>query len=155
MLREDAPTTLAFFPVAQFQYIVHRATNPYAAGHGEKLVVATDGVNIYDLQKRVLTESIERLTELQALEQTLEWSHMCPTGPDSVPTVPHVDLDPMVLEQKPHLYLCGNAKSFATTKTEGGTTLLCVPKFSETGEAVLVNLETMAVELLRFEDNES
>lgn len=135
--------------------IVHRATNPYAAGHGEKLVVATDGVNIYDLQKRVLTESKERLTELQALEQTLEWSHICPTGPDSVPTVPHVDLDPMVLEQKPHLYLCGNAQSFATTKTEDGTTLLCVPKFSETGEAVLVNLETMAVELLRFEDNES
>ncbi len=117
--------------------------------------MGTDGVNVVDLQKHVLSETSETLTEIEALEQSLQWSHMCPTGPDSVATVPHVDSDPMVLEQLPHLYFCGNASAFSTKKTATGTTLLCVPKFSDTGEAVLVNLETLAVELLRFDDGSS
>lgn len=62
----------------------------------------------------------------------------------------------MVLDQTPHLYICGNSQEgFATQTNANDTTLICVPKFSETGEAVLVNLETCAVELLRFDDNES
>jgi DNA polymerase delta subunit 2 len=136
--------------------IVFRATNPYAAGHGAKLVVATDGANVHDLQTHIVTDDQQPLTELQALQQTLEWGHMCPTGPASVGTVPHIDSDPMVLDQSPHLYLCGNAQEgFATKTTANGTTLICVPKFSETGEAVLVNLETCAVQLLRFDDTDS
>ena len=90
------------------------------------------------------------------LERQLEWSHMCPTGPSSVPTMPHAEKDPMVLEQAPRLYFCGNAPQFATTKfAPTGGRMVCLPAFAETGEAVLVNLETMAVELLRFDDNES
>lgn len=150
--------------------IVHRTPNPYSAALGPQLVLATDGVNVRDLQKNTLVRSTktkdedtsevsyEPCTELQALQRTLEWSHICPTGPDSVPTVPHMDQDPMVLDQLPHLYVSGNASEFATTtvassaKDNSKTTLICVPPFSETGEAVLVNLETMGVELLRFED---
>lgn len=142
--------------------IVHRTPNPYAAALGDKLVVATDGANIADLQKQVLTKSSttteesewQLCTELEALQRTLKWSHVCPNGPNSIPTVPHLDQDPMVLEHSPNLYVSGNATSFSTTKVES-TTLVCVPKFSSTGEAVLFNLETNDVELLRFEDPES
>jgi DNA polymerase delta subunit 2 len=144
--------------------IVHRTPNPYAAALGSQLVLATDGTNIKDLQRQALsrnngedgTTTTVPSSELDALKRTLQWSHICPTGPDSVPTVPHMDQDPMVLEQLPHLYVCGNTTKFATTTTDDKkTTLLCVPQFSTTGEAVLVNLETMGVELLRFEDEES
>ena len=149
--------------------IVHRTPNPYAAALGEKLIVATDGANIADLQKQVLsktsaeksgdkeeseTTAWEPCSEVEALERTLEWSHVCPNGPDSVPTVPHLDQDPMVLDQTPHLYVCGNSNKFET-KTVDSTTLICVPKFSSTGEAVLFNLENQKVELLRFEDQGS
>ena len=60
----------------------------------------------------------------------------------------------MVLDKRPHIYLCGNSSEFATKKVNG-TTLICVPKFSETGEAVLISLETNDVQLLRFEDGEA
>lgn len=146
--------------------ILHRTPNPYSAALGEKLIVAMDGTNIVDLQKQVLTKAESTAdtpeesesssgwkpsTELEALQRTLEWSHICPNGPNSVPTVPHLDQDPMVLEHTPHLYVCGNATDFCT-KTVGSTTLVCLPKFSSTGEVVLYNLENNNVELLRFED---
>jgi DNA polymerase delta subunit 2 len=74
------------------------------------------------------------------------------------------------------IYFCGNCEEGFATKLvafnddengdaamdEGArvpsTRLICVPKFSETGEAVLVNLKTLEVELLRFKagsDNKS
>jgi DNA polymerase delta subunit 2 len=135
--------------------IVHHTPNPYAAGHGPQLVMGSDGVNVVDLQKHALSKTSETLTEIKALEQSLQWFHMCPMGPDLVATVPHVDLDPMVLEQLPHLYFSGNASAFSTEKTAMGTTLLCIPQFSNTGETVLVNLEMLAVELLWFNDGGS
>jgi DNA polymerase delta subunit 2 len=131
---------------------VFRTPNPYAAGHGKQLIVGADGTNIIDLQKHILNERNERLTEMEALEKSLEWSHMCPTGPSSVPTVPHTEQDPMVLDQMPQVYFCGNASKFAHKVMADGTVLLCVPKFSETSEAVLLNLDTLKVELLRFEN---
>lgn len=146
--------------------ILHRTPNPYAAAMGPRLILATDGANVDDLQQRSLTikedGTLVPSTELEALKRTLEWSHLCPTGPDSVPTVPHLDQDPMVLEQLPHLYICGYASKFATSTTntasgndDSKTTMICVPSFATSGEAVLVNLETMGVELLRFEDQEA
>lgn len=132
--------------------LVNRTPNPSAAIHGGKLVVATDGTNIEDLQQHILClPGNSPVSALDALQCTLEWSHLCPTGPDSVPTVPHLEQDPMVLEELPHVLVCGNATRFAT-RTTPTTTLICVPQFSQTGEAVLVNLETLQVELLRFQE---
>lgn len=95
------------------------------------------------------------LTELEALERTLQWSNICPTAPDSVGAVPTTDF---VLTETPQLYFCGNCEEgFATkitTTTTTKTRLVCIPKFHETGEAVLVNLRTLDVELLRFQDEE-
>lgn len=149
--------------------------NPYEALYANnKVVIGTDGLNVRDLQRHVLVSSrrdddddvdddvdrgtaggdgtVRRLTELEALERTLEWSHLCPTGPDSLGMVPHDD--PMVMSGcAPHVYFCGNCEEGFATKvssTNGITRLICVPKFSDTGEAVLVNLETLEVELLRF-----
>ena len=119
-----------------------RTPNPYAAGHGNQFVVGTDGVNVKDLQERIIVkkddsdddddknENYRRVSELEALEKTLQWSHICPTGPSSVPTVPHIDQDPMILTKRPHVYFCGNAtEGFATKKTKD-CTLICLPKCS-------------------------
>ena len=108
------------------------------------------------------------LTELDALEQTLIWGNVSPTGPSSLAMVPSGD--PMVLNRAtPNLYFCGNCEEgFATklisyeedgtiTGTKDGrpkTRLVCVPKFSETGEAILVNLQNLDVEVLRFKVDE-
>ena len=172
--------------------------NPYEASIGNQLVLGTDGLNVRDLQKYILKPpasglsekdgadsnndssdgtkalSPQPLTELDALEQTLQWAHICPTGPNS----PDIGLvpsgDPMVMASRAsNVYFCGNCKEGFATKllahndgddgdtamggTAGGaapkTRLICVPKFSETGEAVLVNLKTLDVEILRFTGN--
>jgi len=130
--------------------LLSRTPNPIACGLGDKYIIGTDGRNVSDLKKHVLTDS-----ELEALKFTLKCGHVCPTGPSSVPTVPSGETDPMVLEETPHLYFAGNCEAFATDLVEEGdlkTRVVCVPKFSETGEAVLVNLDTLDVEVVCFDD---
>lgn len=134
--------------------LLSRTPNPFACGLGDKYVVGTDGRNVSDLQK-YLANSQTTYTPLEALRESLRWQHICPTGPSSVPTVPHGETDPMVLVDTPHLYFAGNCKCFETDLVEQGdmkTRLVCVPKFAETGEVVLVNLDTLDCELVRFED---
>ena len=180
--------------------------NPYEALVGNQLVLGTDGLNVRDLQKYILKSPLtttattakvdekkqededssmlqpqqpspQSLTELEALEQTLRWAHLCPTAPNSSAIGMVPSGDPMVMSRTTasNLYFCGNCEEGFATKTiahnngndddnddddvtMAGTTqqgvpktrLICVPKFSETGEAVLVNLKTLGVEVLRF-----
>lgn len=162
--------------------------NPYEASINKQLVLGTDGLNVRDLKKYILKppglvassetngdiSSTDKdstkwpppqpLTELDALEQTLRWAHICPTGPNS-PDIGMVPSgDPMVMNRRAsNIYFCGNCEEgFATklfshdgdgTAGEYKTRLICVPKFSERGEAVLVNLKTLEVEVLRFTMN--
>ena len=174
------PFHSSLFPKSKSTGLWNNSPNPYAAGHGPCFVVGTDGENVRDLCQSMLKKEGETLkdstnddateddskeelvyapiSELEALKKTLEWSHMCPTGPDSVPTIPHQDMDPMVLDSTPHVYFAGNATAFATELvTNDGTgtktRVVCVPQFADTGAAVLVNLETLGVEVLRFEES--
>jgi len=165
--------------------------NPYEAVLGNKLVLGTDGLNVRDLQKHVLKppnddngppkngedndddnnnnsslSSPKLLTELESLEQTLRWSHICPTGPSSAKMGMVPSGDPMVINRAtPDVYFCGNCEEGFATKLltynddsdndgKAKTRLICIPKFSDTGEAVLVNLQTLDVEVLRFKTND-
>jgi DNA polymerase delta subunit 2 len=128
-----------------------KTPNPYASGLGDKYVLGTDGRNVTDLV-HYLRDIDSPVSDIKALEITMRWGHICPTGPDSVPTMPHLASDPMILPYKPHVYFAGNCSEFAT-KIVDGTCLLCIPKFSISGTAVLVNLETLGCELVRFDDS--
>lgn len=120
--------------------------NPYACQHDHARVLGTDGTNVRDICDTL------QCTPVEALEKIVTWSHLCPTGPDSIPTVPHIDMDPMVMdEEAPHLLFSGNADAF-DTKVVHNTRLVCVPSFARTGEAVLVNVDSMQVEVLRFQE---
>lgn len=164
--------------------LVNRTPNPYAAICGDnKLMVGTDGANVQDLARHLLSTTTKTtkdddddamdtdtkkketttdfypVSELQALERTLSAGHICPTGPDTVPTIPHPSEDPMVLTVTPDIYFAGNCSEFATSLVNDISSsnkrqkrLVCLPKFGETGEAVLVNMETLGVELLCFEE---
>lgn len=130
--------------------LLSRTPNPYAVEMQGSLVVGTDGTNVGDLVKRILDDDQQPMAEVDALACTLEWSHLCPTGPDSVPTAPHAEFDPMVIDHRPNVYFCG-AQQFATRVVDG-CRLICVPPFGATGEAVMVHLATGQVELLRFQE---
>eukprot|EP00529_Nitzschia_sp_RCC80_P000007 CAMPEP_0113447232 /NCGR_PEP_ID=MMETSP0014_2-20120614/4129_1 /TAXON_ID=2857 /ORGANISM="Nitzschia sp." /LENGTH=553 /DNA_ID=CAMNT_0000338375 /DNA_START=105 /DNA_END=1766 /DNA_ORIENTATION=+ /assembly_acc=CAM_ASM_000159 len=102
--------------------------------------------------------SFRPISELEALERTLVWSNICPTAPASVGSIPTSDF---VLDETPKLYFCGNCEEGFATKLSSSssksnssnkTRLICVPKFHQTGKAVLVNLRTLDVEVLQFQD---
>jgi hypothetical protein len=71
------------------------------------------------LQEEGNSYEFEPVSELQALERTMSTGHICPTGPDTMPTIPHPREDPMVLMMvTPDLYFAGNG-----TRGEHGTNL--------------------------------
>ena len=53
------------------------------------------------------------------------------------------------------MYFVGNQPKFETTTIEGPSgqrvRLIAVPKFQETGEVVLLDTDTLEVELMKFE----
>ena len=205
---KDDPTTAnwpqrplhkSLLPRSSSSSLLSRSPNPYAATFSvtdgttaaantptsttRRYVLGTDGTNVADLRSKTMGGgATAAISELQALQNTLAYQHVCPTGPDSVPTAPHAETDPMVIlagaqqQQQPSVYFVGGCTRFATrlvtvqtaaaTTTTGKATaatpaavspppqlcrLVCVPKFIDTSTAVLVNLDTLAVELLRFE----
>lgn len=68
---------------------------------------------------------------------------------------PFQENDPFVIEECPHVYFVGNQPKFETTTIEGPSgqrvRLIAVPKFQETGEVVLLDTDTLEVELMKFE----
>ena len=111
-----------------------------------------DDDNDAEKQQVSSVQQLDAPTTLEALEATLRFAHLAPTGPDSLPTYPAFEDDPFVMDVKPDLYFAGNCDGYATKVTEAGTRLVCVPTFDTTGQAVLVNLRTMDCEVIGFAD---
>lgn len=162
--------------------LFHRTTNPYEVELDKVVILGSDGRNVADILRYTynptdeLSESTDntqgdenkedakvettKLSSLQALEQTLLCSHLAPTAPDSLNCFPYYDNDPFVMEECPHIYFAGNCSKFETKLIEknesGGSSkcrLICVPSFAETGEVVLVNLDTLDCECVSFIDH--
>eukprot|EP00559_Dactyliosolen_fragilissimus_P006292 CAMPEP_0184871468 /NCGR_PEP_ID=MMETSP0580-20130426/40736_1 /TAXON_ID=1118495 /ORGANISM="Dactyliosolen fragilissimus" /LENGTH=586 /DNA_ID=CAMNT_0027374131 /DNA_START=37 /DNA_END=1797 /DNA_ORIENTATION=+ len=174
------------------------STNPYKSTIGGNIVLGSDGANIADIRQYLArnsddnnnhtqeenddeekemdgdssmpSKSLTTVTMLEALTSTLKFSHIAPTGPDSLPTFPFHGFDPFVIDQAPHLYFCGNCDSYETSIMEhesiGGrasedtlgatkksrTRLVCVPSFADAGEVVLVNVKTLDCQVLQFQE---
>jgi DNA polymerase delta subunit 2 len=134
--------------------LLSRCPNPYAAtfawDNERRTICGTDGLNVADWMQQTNRDH----DALSALLATLRHGHMCPTGPSSVPTAPHTETDPMVLPSAPCVYFAGNCARVQTqlvqTSTNEQCRLVCIPKFIDTGMAVLVNLHSLNVEVLRF-----
>jgi len=164
------------------------STNPYEGVFGgdgsEKSgglrVLGSDGLNIADL-RRFLTaigdgkedvgkggykeDGVSAASCIDALNATLNYGHMAPTGPDSLPTFPSSELDPFVLKSRPSVYFVGNCDKFETRLVDingnaiagdkdghNVTRLICVPSFALTGEVVLVKLESLECQIVSFND---
>ncbi|KAJ5465137.1 uncharacterized protein N7458_000823 [Penicillium daleae] len=109
---------------------------------------------------------------LRIMEAMLRWRCGVPTAPDTIWSYPFQTVDPFVLESSPHIFFTGNQPSFKTAvieadapfrldgdtemtdsagePTAGRVRLLSIPKFNETGELVLVDTESLEVEVIRF-----
>lgn len=122
-------------------------TNPWQGDIEGWRVLGTGGQTVDDLLKYV-----GDVQALDVMEMMLRWRSIAPTAPDTLWCYPFQDDDPLILRDCPHIYLAGNREKFERKVIEGpaGQQVLVVgvPKFSETGQVVLVDLETLEVELV-------
>jgi DNA polymerase delta subunit 2 len=78
---------------------------------------------------------------------------------------PFQDRDPFVLEETPHIFFAGNQPEYSSKLVHGShltdtdltlgddgqkVRIISIPKFSETGEIVLVNTSTLESEVIKF-----
>ncbi|KAK9471641.1 DNA polymerase alpha/epsilon subunit B-domain-containing protein [Dipodascopsis tothii] len=91
------------------------------------------------------------------MEQTLRWRHCAPTAPDTLWCYPFVDRDPFIIDETPHIYFAGNQPQFSSHLVRGSegqeVRTVAIPKFSETSQLVLVDLDTLDCEIINFRTN--
>jgi len=138
--------------------------------------LGTSGQTIDDIFKYLESEN-----RMEIVQQTLEWSHLAPTCPDTLclslycslvststelihgsgvetGCYPFTDRDPFILNETPHVYFIGNQPKFESrlvTDEEGEGSKKCrivlVPKFCETGQVVLVHSKSLETKVVGFE----
>lgn len=64
-------------------------------------------------------------TPIEVMKKTLQWRHLAPTCPDSVPCTPCLETDPFTMFTCPAIYFCGNCDEYATDMYKGMLYLLC------------------------------
>jgi len=141
-------------------------TNPWEGDIDGWRMMGNGGQPVDDVFKYV--EGDERL---DMLENLLRWRCGAPTAPDTLCKLtdyierkradmalgcyPFQDKDQFVIEECPHVFFVGNQPDFETTVIHGpagqSVRLIAVPKFKETGEVVLLDTDTLEVELVRID----
>ncbi|KAL9116828.1 MAG: hypothetical protein Q9187_006644 [Circinaria calcarea] len=125
-------------------------TNPWEADIDGWRMMGTGGQPIDDVFKYV--EGDDRL---EMMENLLRWRCIAPTAPDTLWCYPFQEDDPFVINECPHVYFVGGQPKFETTVIEGPVgqqvTLIAVPKFKETGDMVLLDTDTLGVEVVKFD----
>ncbi|KAK7593036.1 hypothetical protein V9T40_007788 [Parthenolecanium corni] len=145
------PLHKCLFPESA-QYSTFRSvSNPHACKIENRLVLGSAGEPIADIQR------YSNLTDpLDILEKTLDWAHMAPTAPDTLPCYPFDDYDPFLLTERPHVYFAGNQPEFQTKLKKGpkyDVRLVCIPSFTATQSFVLVNLKDLECQLISLNVN--
>ncbi|XP_014222300.1 DNA polymerase delta small subunit-like [Trichogramma pretiosum] len=142
------------FPRARRYKSIKGVSNPWIGKVADKVIVGTSGQPIQDIIKVC---GLDTKQPLEWLEKTLEWRHMCPTAPDTIPCMPFYKNDPFILKECPHIYFVGNMDKFETKLYKGKdgqrVRLVCIPKFAHTKTVVLVDLDTLDATPVSFGSN--
>ncbi|KAI9122227.1 hypothetical protein K1719_006916 [Acacia pycnantha] len=143
------PLHKCLFPGSSAYNTFRSCTNPHCFELDNIRFLGTSGQNIDDLDKYS-----DAKDKLEFMERTLLWRHLAPTAPNTLGCYPFTDRDPFFLESCPHVYFVGNQDKYETRVIKGSegqlVRLICVPKFNETGVAVMLNLRDLECHALSF-----
>ncbi|XP_023946152.2 DNA polymerase delta subunit 2 [Bicyclus anynana] len=143
------PFHYCLFPKATEYKSFNRVSNPYECDIGGFLCLGTSGEPINDITRYSSIDSY-----LNAMKKTLQWRHMAPTCPDTVPSTPCLDTDPFTIYNCPAIYYCGNSSVFATEVFKGDENqtvrIVCVPDFCTSRTVALVNLANLECYSMKF-----
>lgn len=143
------PFHYCLFPKATEYKSFNRVSNPYECSIAGFPCLGSSGESFKDVIRYSNIDNI-----LDVMKKTLEWRHMAPTCPDTVPSTPCVDTDPFIIYNCPAIYFCGNCEKFATDLFEGSegqrVRLVCIPDFCTTKTVAIVNLSTLECYSMTF-----
>ncbi|KNA16735.1 hypothetical protein SOVF_086010 [Spinacia oleracea] len=143
------PLNRCLFPGSSVYNTFRPCTNPHSFELDSVRFLGTSGQNIDDLGKYS-----EAKDKLEFLERTLRWRHLAPSAPNTLGCYPFPDRDPFVIESCPHVYFVGNQDTHESRLIKGPegqmTQLITIPKFCETGVAVVLNLRNLESHALSF-----
>nr|GMC79423.1 DNA polymerase delta small subunit isoform X1 [Ipomoea batatas] len=130
------------FPGSSTYNTFRSCTNPHCFELDNLRFLGTSGQNIDDLGKYS-----EAKDKLEFMERTLRWRHLAPTAPNTLGCYPFTDRDPFFVESCPHVYFVGNQDKYETRLIKGpegqAVRLICIPRFAETGVAVVLNMRNL------------
>lgn len=128
-------------------YGLDTVTNPWDGDIEGYRVLGTGGQTVADLRKYV-----KKVATLEVMEMMLRWRCIAPTAPDTLWCYPFQDDDPLLLKDCPHIYFAGCQDKFGKRVIEGPAgqkvLLISVPRFRQTGTVVLVDMESLEIELV-------
>ncbi|RPA91381.1 hypothetical protein L873DRAFT_1831400 [Choiromyces venosus 120613-1] len=128
---------------------LHTTTNPALLDIDGVKFLGTAGQNLDDVYKYVDGED-----RLGMCERLLKWRCVAPTAPDTLWSFPFEDKDLYIIRECPHVFFLGNQEKFESRLVEGPENQVCriilIPKFSETSEMVLVDVDTLECESVKF-----
>ncbi|KAK3405604.1 hypothetical protein EUGRSUZ_K01838 [Eucalyptus grandis] len=143
------PLNKCLFPGSSAYNTFRSCTNPHCFELDNIRFLGTSGQNIDDLDKYS-----EAKNKLEFMERTLRWRHLAPTAPNTLGCYPFADRDPFLIESCPHVYFVGNQDKYETQMLKGSegqlVRLISIPKFCETGTAVVLNLKNLECHTLTF-----
>ncbi|KAF5198453.1 Dna polymerase delta subunit [Thalictrum thalictroides] len=143
------PLHRCLFPGASVYNTFMSCTNPHLFEIDNLRFLGTSGQNIDDLDKYS-----EAKDGLEFMERTLRWRHVAPTAPNTLGCYPFSDRDPFLIESCPNVYFVGNQKKYDTHISRGSegqfVRLISIPKFSESGVAVVLNVRNLECHKLSF-----
>ncbi|XP_020596527.1 DNA polymerase delta small subunit isoform X2 [Phalaenopsis equestris] len=143
------PLHQCLFPGASAYNTFFSCTNPHQFELDGFQFLGTSGQNIDDLEKYSSAK-----TKLEFVERTLRCRHLAPTAPNTLGCYPFTEKDPFFIESCPNVYFVGNQEKYETRLLQGPekqlVRLICIPRFSESGVAVMLNLKNFDCHTLNF-----
>ncbi|KAE8668455.1 DNA polymerase delta small subunit [Hibiscus syriacus] len=143
------PLNRCLFPGSATFNTFRSCTNPHCFELDNIRFLGTSGQNIDDL-----TKYSEAKDKLDFLERTLRWRHLAPTAPNTLGCYPFTDRDPFLIDSCPDVYFVGNQEKYGTRLVKGSegqsVRLISIPRFCETGVAVLLNMRNLECHALTF-----
>lgn len=116
--------------------------------NGELQLLGSSGQPVEDAC-RYYPENADGEFEHKILENALKWRHLAPTAPDTLWSPPVNASDPLVIETIPNVLFAGNCSAFATSSVNG-VRVISIPEFRNTGQLVLLDLETLETEVVEL-----
>lgn len=134
---------------------VNLLSNPSKSVICNKKTITINQELIFDMMRYIPNYKINENDLLnsecvaEVLLQILKLRYILPNAPDTLPCVPYQDKDPFIIDECDIIVTGGCDKPLI--KEYNGKIIICVPDYSKTGIAILVNLGDNSIQNMCFE----